>query len=64
MHFTDVALRRAADAIDSMNDAFVAVDHEWRVVTVNRKHESLFQRSRAEVIGRVFWEVFPCPAHR
>jgi len=59
MHFTDVALRRAADAIDSMNDAFAAVDHEWRVVTVNRKQESLFQRSRADMIGRVFWDLFP-----
>ena len=59
MHVTDVALRRAADAIDSMNDAFAAVDHEWRVVTVNRKQESLFHRSRAEVIGRLFWDVFP-----
>jgi signal transduction histidine kinase len=59
MHFTDLALRRAADAIDSMNDAFAAVDHEWRVVAVNRKQESLFQRPRAETIGRIFWEVFP-----
>jgi signal transduction histidine kinase len=59
MHVTDVALRRAADAIDSMSDAFAAVDHEWRVVTVNRKHESLFQRPRADVIGRVLWDVFP-----
>jgi signal transduction histidine kinase len=59
MHVTDVALRRAADAIDSMNDAFAAVDHEWRVVIVNRKHESLFQRSRADMVGRIFWDVFP-----
>ncbi len=59
MHLTDVALRRAADAIDSMNDAFAAVDHEWRVVTINRKHESLFQRPRADVIGRVLWDVLP-----
>jgi signal transduction histidine kinase len=59
MHFTDVALRRAADAIDSMNEAFAAVDHDWRVLIVNRKQESLFQRPRAETIGRVFWDVFP-----
>jgi signal transduction histidine kinase len=59
MHFTDVALRRAADAIDSMSDAFAAVDHDWRVVTVNRKHESLFRRPRADVIGRVLWDVLP-----
>jgi len=59
MHFADVALRRAADAIDSMTDAFAAVDHEWRVVAVNRRQESLFQRLRSETIGRVFWDVFP-----
>jgi signal transduction histidine kinase len=59
MDVTDVAIRRAADAIDSMNDAFAAVDHEWRIVAVNRKQESLFHRSRAEVIGRLFWDVFP-----
>jgi signal transduction histidine kinase len=59
MHVTDAALRRAADAIDSMNDAFAAVDHEWRVVTVNRKQESLFRRPRTEVIGRAFWDAFP-----
>lgn len=62
MHFTDVELRRAADAIDSMNDAFAAVDHDWRVVTVNRKQESLFRRARADMIGRSFWEVFPAAA--
>jgi signal transduction histidine kinase len=59
MHFTDVALRRAADAIDSMNDAFAAVDDDWRVVTVNRKQESLFRRPRAETVGRILWDVFP-----
>ena len=59
MHVTDVALRRAADAIDSISDAFAAVDHEWRVVTVNRKLESLFRRPRTEMIGRIFWEALP-----
>jgi signal transduction histidine kinase len=59
MQITDVATRRAADAIDSMNDAFAALDHEWRVVAVNRKQESLFRRPRAETIGRVFWDLFP-----
>ena len=58
MYFTDVAVRRAADAIDSMNEAFAAVDHEWQVVAVNRKQESLFRRPRSETIGRTFWDVF------
>jgi signal transduction histidine kinase len=59
MHLTDVALRRAAEAVESIDDAFAAVDHEWRVVAVNRKQESLFQRPRSETIGRVLWDLLP-----
>jgi signal transduction histidine kinase len=56
---TDLALQRAADAIDSLDDAFTAVDHGWRIVLVNRKQESLFRRPRNETVGRVLWDVFP-----
>jgi signal transduction histidine kinase len=59
MSFSELALRRAAAAIDSMSDAFVAVDHAWRVVLVNQKQESLFQRSREDALGQILWEVFP-----
>ncbi len=59
MYFTDLALRRAADAIDSMNDAFAAVDHGWRIVLVNRRQETLFGRARGDSIGRSFWDLFP-----
>jgi signal transduction histidine kinase len=59
MYFTDLALRRAADAIDSMDDAFVAVDHEWRIVLVNQQHELLFARHRRESLGQSFWQLFP-----
>jgi signal transduction histidine kinase len=59
MHSTDLVLRRAADAIDSMDDAFAAVDHEWRIVLVNQQHEMLFARPRRESIGQSFWRLFP-----
>ncbi len=45
----------------SMNEAFIAVDHGWRVVLVNRKQESLFRRPRNETLGRVLWDVLPGP---
>jgi signal transduction histidine kinase len=59
MTFSELALHRAAAAIDSMSDAFVAVDHSWRVVLVNQKQESLFQRSRDQALGQILWDVFP-----
>jgi len=59
MDSRDLALQRAADAIDSIDDAFVAVDHEWRVVAVNRQAEALLRRSRLASQGQSFWELFP-----
>jgi signal transduction histidine kinase len=59
MSFSELVLRRAAGAIDSMSDAFVAVDHSWRVVLVNQRQESLFRRSREAALGHVLWDVFP-----
>jgi signal transduction histidine kinase len=59
MDSTDLAIRRAADAIESIEDAFVAVDHDWRIVAVNRKLETLLCRSREASLGRSFWDLFP-----
>jgi signal transduction histidine kinase len=58
VYFKDLAVRRAADAIESMAEAFAAVDHSWRVVLVNQRHEALFQRARRESIGASFWDLF------
>ena len=47
------------DILESMSDAFYAVDRAWRFTYVNRKAEELWGRTKADLLGRVIWEVFP-----
>ncbi len=60
---TQLELRRAQarneEILESIGDAFYALDREWRFVYVNRKAEGLWHRSREELLGRVMWQVFP-----
>jgi PAS domain S-box-containing protein len=44
--------------LESITDAFFAVDHEWRFEYVNHEAERLLQRSRAELLGHTVWEEF------
>lgn len=43
---------RLATILDSIGDAFVAVDSEWRYLIVNRKAEAMLGRSAAELVGK------------
>ncbi|NBB85474.1 MAG: PAS domain S-box protein [Bacteroidetes bacterium] len=45
--------------LESMTDAFVAVDTNWRYTYVNARAEALLQRDRAALLGRSLWEEFP-----
>jgi PAS domain S-box-containing protein len=52
----------SADAqaiLESMGDAFYALDGEWRIVYVNRRALAFWGASADEVVGRVIWERFP-----
>src|SRR5919107_3411984 len=53
------ALERATDILESISDAFYAVDREWRFTYVNGKAEELWGRSREELLGKNIWEEFP-----
>lgn len=53
------ARERAADILESISDAFFAVDREWRFTYVNRKAEELWGRSREGLLGKELWEEFP-----
>jgi PAS domain S-box-containing protein len=50
---------RATDILESVSDAFFALDRDWRFTYVNRQAETLLRRSRAELLGRSVWEEFP-----
>ncbi|WP_210529506.1 PAS domain S-box protein [Rubellimicrobium arenae] len=48
-----------AEILESISDAFYAVDRDWRFTYVNRETERWWGRSREELLGRVYWEEFP-----
>jgi PAS domain S-box-containing protein len=56
---------RADDILESMAEAFVAVDHEWRYTYVNdlglRRMQDRTRRSlaREDVLGKGMWDLFP-----
>jgi PAS domain S-box-containing protein len=45
--------------LESITDAFFALDHEWRFTYLNRQAESLLQSSVTELLGKVLWKEFP-----
>ncbi|TFZ06350.1 response regulator [Ramlibacter henchirensis] len=47
------------NVLESIAEGFVAVDADWRFTYVNRAAESIYGRSREQLIGRELWEVFP-----
>lgn len=65
-HLTRMARLRAERAehrvqtvLDSISDAFVAVDFHWRYTYVNEAAQAYFGKPERDLIGRVCWEVFP-----
>src|SRR5215204_5357859 len=53
------ARERATVILESISDAFFAVDREWHFTYVNSKAEELWGRSREELLGKNIWEEFP-----
>jgi PAS domain S-box-containing protein len=50
---------QTTDILESISDAFYAVDHDWRLTYFNRKAEELWGRTREDLLGKVYWEEFP-----
>jgi PAS domain S-box-containing protein len=55
----EAARQRIVNILESISDAFVALDRDARITYMNRRAEQLLQRPRAELLGRVAWECFP-----
>ena len=51
--------RRAAAILESITDAFYALDSDFRFTYVNRRTEELWGRDRDELLGRNIMEEFP-----
>lgn len=44
--------------LESIGDAFFAVDKKWIVTYWNREAENLIGKKRSEILGENFWEIF------
>ena len=53
------AREHSTGILESISDAFYAVDGEWCLTYVNGKAEELWGRSRDELLGKNVWEEFP-----
>ena len=50
---------RITNILESITDAFFAVDSRWRLTYLNRQAECILQRKREELLGQSLWEAFP-----
>ena len=53
------AHRRTTGILESIADGFIALDRDWRFTYINDQGERVVLQKREEVLGRVFWDVFP-----
>lgn len=53
------ALDEKITILESIGDGFYTVNKAWHITYWNKQAELIFGLSRAEVIGRHLWEVFP-----
>lgn len=52
----EAAYRRLNQLLESMSDAFIALDLDWRIIYQNATSERINNKPRSEVIGKTLWE--------
>ncbi|MBG1260546.1 GAF domain-containing protein [Nostoc commune] len=50
---------RIANLLESITDAFFALDKKWRFTYINGQAELLLQKTQNKLLGQSIWEVFP-----
>ncbi|MBE9180320.1 PAS domain S-box protein [Oculatella sp. LEGE 06141] len=55
----EAARQRTISILESITDAFFAVDREWCFTYLNQQAERLLQRQRANLVGKLLWDEFP-----
>ncbi|MDQ4136011.1 MAG: PAS domain S-box protein, partial [Pseudomonadota bacterium] len=48
-----------AELIEGIGEAFYALDRNWRYAVINHAAEAYYGCPRAEMLGRVIWDLFP-----
>ncbi|HEY9298457.1 MAG TPA: PAS domain-containing protein, partial [Phormidium sp.] len=53
------ANNKVTNILESITDAFFALDREWQFTYVNKRFEEISYRSSESLIGQCIWKVFP-----
>lgn len=53
------ANQQIANILESITDAFLTLDSQWRFTYVNHQCEKLTRLSREQLLGQNIWEMFP-----
>ncbi|MDQ2106372.1 hybrid sensor histidine kinase/response regulator, partial [Azospirillum isscasi] len=53
------AVEQANQILESIGDAFYAIDRDWRITYVNKRAQEMFGRPREEMIGHSLLDMFP-----
>ena len=56
---SEAARQQITKILESITDAFFALDHEWHFTYLNQQSERLMQRKRDELLGQCIWDKFP-----
>lgn len=51
--------KRNRDILESITDAFFAIDREWRFTYVNPQAEQILNRQPGDLLGNILWEEYP-----
>ncbi|HEY9597108.1 MAG TPA: PAS domain S-box protein, partial [Cyanophyceae cyanobacterium] len=51
--------RRTSNLLDSIPDAFIALNHDWQITYLNRQAAHLLKSTPEQLIGQTLWDVFP-----
>jgi signal transduction histidine kinase len=56
---TRTATENLENILSNLKDGFVIFDRDWRYIFVNDSQLELMNKSREEVLGKIYWEVYP-----
>ena len=57
--YPETVAQQLTETLESITDGFFAFDSDWRFIYVNATAESVLRIHRKDVLGQIFWEVFP-----
>ncbi len=55
----ETASELVTNILESITDAFFALDDDWRFTYLNHQGELLLQRAKGDLLGKRFWDEFP-----